>query len=194
MSELAGILKAVLGSDAGAFGVVVAALWGVVAVTRKIERILADHDALGKSVEKIETGLAQIGQDLMYIKAELRVRNTSSAGALLQAQSPVSLTDKGKAAADAIDASGILAESWESRIRPAIASAAPSGAAYDVQQFCLERMPVEPEKFFSPGAIDRMKRFAFEHGVSLFEVASVVGILARDKYLAAVGAEAAPRA
>lgn len=186
MKETFDFFRSVLGTDAGAFGFVFGLLVLGFYATRKTERILADHDTLAKTAEKIERSLDALKQDVLVIKADLEARRGRSDKRFLQAHSPVSLTSEGRDAAKALGADAMLEAAWN-RIEPAIRAAVPSGSAYDVQQFCLERIPTEPGKFFDAAAVDAMKRYAFENGVTLYQVASVLGVMARDKFLPAAG-------
>lgn len=194
------VLKTVLisppGSFAFVFGFVVLAGWFAFWLHGKFVTMLAEHahvkadcEKLDGRLEALRADMHEIRGDLAYIKNMVNMQvNTpvQGQGSMLMAHSPLSLTDIGKSAAAEMDAGAAIAGKWES-IRARIDAAVPGRNPYDIQTYCLEKIPVAPQDYFDAGDIDRFKRYAFEHGRTLFECMKVVGILVRDKYLAAIG-------
>lgn len=60
---------------------------------------------------------------------------------------------------------------------------------YDMQQFCIENVSVDPERFLSEESLNRVKGYAFAKGQPLQLYLRVIGLLIRDRMLAAKGIE-----
>jgi len=55
--------------------------------------------------------------------------------------------------------------------------------AYDIQQFCIEGVSVEPEKFIDSAGLTTIKNYAFKQGNPLQLYTRMIGVIIRDKYL-----------
>ena len=190
------VITSPMGSFASVFGLVVLVGWFLFWLHGKFVTMLAEHkqiqsncDSLDKKVESIRDEIHSIKGDIQYIKNMVNVQvNTPVQGqkAMIQAQSPLSLTDVGKAAADAMGAERIVAINWE-KIQPRIAADIPSDNPYDIQTYCLEKIPVSPNSFFDPASLETLKLYAFKNGRTLFECMKVIGIIIRNKYFETKG-------
>lgn len=54
---------------------------------------------------------------------------------------------------------------------------------YDIQQYCLEEVSVQPERFFLKEDLDTIKEYAYCHGRPVELYTRMIGILIRDAYL-----------
>ena len=194
------VMKDVVSSiiaQGGVAGVVVGLLWLAAWVYGKVKDVMHDHadlkrenGALTKTFsarcDKLEHDLYHIKEDVSYVKGMLNlIIDRSGKDDLLQAHSPLSLTEKGRKTAEEMGAERIIATNWESRILPKMNAELPGKNPYDIQQYCLERVPVAPESFFSAEDLDAIKLYAFRKGLPLFSCLKVVGVMIRDAYLRA---------
>lgn len=194
------LLKTVLISPAGSFAFVCGAMiligWFVFWLYGKFMTMLAEHShikdncaGLDKKIENLRDDMHQIKGDIQYIKNMVNVQvNTPAQGqkAMIQSNSPLSLTEVGKVAAAEMGAERIVAINWE-KIAPRITSDVPGRNPYDIQTYCLEKIPVAPDSFFDAASLDALKIYAFQHGRTLFECMKVIGIIIRNKYFESVG-------
>ena len=144
---------------------------------------------LDKKIENLRDDMHQIKGDIQYIKDMVNTQMNMQAqgqNAMIQRKSPLSLTDIGRTAATEMEAERIVAINWE-KIMPCIAANVPSNNPYDIQTYCLERIPVAPDAFLDPVSLNSLKIYAFQHGRTLFECMKVIGIIIRDKYFESVG-------
>lgn len=186
------VITSPMGSFASVFGFVVLVGWFVFWLHGKFVLMIAEHkhvtskcEDLDKRIETLRDEIHEIKGDIQYIKNMVNVQvNTPVQGqkAMIQANSPLSLTDVGKKAAQEMGAERIVALNWE-KIMPRIASDIPDGNPYDIQTYCLEKIPVSPATFLDAASLDALKHYAFNHGRTLFECMKVIGLLARNKYL-----------
>lgn len=194
------LLKTVITSPTGSFafvcGAVVLVGWFIFWVYGKFMTMLAEHShvkancaSLDNKIENLRNDMHQIKGDIQYIKNMVNVQvNTPAQGqkAMIQSNSPLSLTEVGKAAATEMGAERIVAINWE-KIAPRITADVPSKNPYDIQTYCLEKIPVAPDTFFDTASLDALKIYAFQHGRTLFECMKVIGIIIRNKYFETSG-------
>ena len=194
------LLKTVLispaGSFASVFGIIVLGGCFVFWLHGKFVAMIAEHkhvnskcDNLDKRIESLRDDMHQIKGDIQYIKNMVNVQvNTPVQGhkAMIQANSPLALTDVGKIAAGEMGAERIVANNWE-KILPRIAADIPGDNPYDIQTYCLERIPVAPDSFFDAASLESLKIYAFKNGRTLFECMKVIGIIIRNKYFETKG-------
>lgn len=201
MAQIFELVKLVASNDLGA-GVIVASailltLWGYGKFVSLLERskhtescVAASEsrlssvcDRLDKRIEDLRTDMHEVRGGLQYVKSMMNsLVNASQSGgvALVQAHSPLALTEPGRKAAADMSATTAVATNWE-RIKAILDAEAAGTNPYDIQTFCLERIPVEPERFFDKGVLDAFKVYAFNHGRTLFDCLKVVGVIVRDK-------------
>lgn len=194
------LLKTVLISPVGSFAFVCGTMiligWFVFWLYGKFMTMLAEHShtkdncaGLDKKIENLRDDIHQIKGDIQYIKNMVNVQvNTPVQGhkAMIQANSPLALTDVGKTAAGEMGAERIVANNWE-KILPRIAADIPGDNPYDIQTYCLERIPVAPDSFFDAASLESLKIYAFKNGRTLFECMKVIGIIIRNKYFETKG-------
>lgn len=205
------VLKQVLLSPVGSFGFVfgfvVLVGWFVFWLHGKFVTMLANHkaladkcdttkngcdsacDRLDKRIESLRDDVHGIKGDLQYIKSMINVQvNTPVRGqdSMVQAHSPLSLTDVGKQAVIDMKAEEALAVNWE-KIKAIMDVEITNKNPYDIQTYCLEKITIAPERFFDTARIEAFKIYAFQHGRTLFECMKVIGILVRDKYFEVLG-------
>lgn len=176
----------------GALGVVVGALRFVFWLHGKALRISFDHGHLKESQATLSGSIDSIKEHVISIKGDLKMLDAKIASLAtermpFQSHSPISLTDWGKEMARGMEAEKAIAESWESLILPALKKDLAEKNPYDIQQYCMEKPAVYPERFFSPQAVDDIKMYAFKSGRSLFECLQVAGLIIRDKFLEHIG-------
>lgn len=173
------------------------ALWLTYYITKKITLINAEHSQIkeeakaveeridkrfgqmDKRIDKVETCMDEIRKDISFLKGTIEVTLRSS-GALTQAHSPISLTEKGKRVAEEIKADKIIATNWE-RMRATL-DAEDLKTAYDIQQFCIETPEFEPLRFFDETTVNHIKDFAFNQGMPIQMYYRMLGVIIRDRY------------
>lgn len=194
------VLRTMLVSPAGSFAFVFAGViivgWFMFWLHGKFVTMIAEHkhvktscENLDKRIESLRNDVHELRGDIQYIKNMVNVQVNTPAqgqGAMLQAHSPLSLTSIGESAAKSMGAEVAISRNWEA-MRERIAAAVPNNNPYDIQTYCLEKIPVAPETFFDPATLDAFKLYAFRNGRTLFECLKVVGLLVRNKYFESIG-------
>jgi len=184
------LIREILQSNAGSFGFVFAflvlAFWGIHYVTKKVTEINSEHGGFKKSVDKIEVSIDAIRQDISYLKGSLDVYKSGKADQLIKSKSPVSLTDKGKEVSNELKAEEIIGRTWDT-IYKILEENISDKNAYDIQQYCFEKISVDPEKYFDKDGINALKIYAFKEGSPLQLYTRLLAILIRDKYLETKG-------
>ncbi len=196
MSQFIELIKVVAGSSGGSAVITAAFIWFVLWVYGKFVRMTTQHDAFEKScaavnarVEKIESDMHEVKGEIQYIKSTLNTLVNmvqTSTQAVMKAHSPLSLTEFGEKMASEMNADGILERNFAG-IKAKIDAEVTSKTPYDVQTYCLERIPVFPENYLDKQALDAVKSYAFNNGRTLFECLKVIGLKARDAYFKATG-------
>ena len=178
------LIRDILTSDAGSFAFVVSlmllAFWLVYFITRKVTLMNANHSTLAKSVSGIESTVDEMRRDLAYLKGSLDILRTPEQ--LLKAHSPISLTDEGKRVAMELGAETMISRNWQNILTIMDADLA-GKTPYDIQQYCLEEVSVQPERFFPKEDLDAIKKYAYSHGRPVELYTRMIGILIRDAYL-----------
>lgn len=178
------VVRLIVGSPAGSFGLVVSFVIFSIWVYTKILGVIHEHSTFEKRCSKLETDIESIRVDVIYIKGMMnQLINRNGKDEMMQAHSPLALTEKGIETANGMNAEAMIASNWESKILPAMNRDLENKNPYDIQQYCLERVPVFPETFFSQEDLNRIKLYAFQKGHPLFSCLKVLGLLIRDKYL-----------
>lgn len=188
MNELFELIKGLLSSNGGAFGAVALIGWFIFWAHGKVLGIIHNHGSIKDSCCKNEKDMQDIKENIVYIKGTLAtIVSMVGKEALFKSQSPVSLTDSGRKAADELVAESIIARNWEAKIFPCLKKELSGKNPYDVQQYCMEKIPVSPAIFFDDGSLNDVKLYAFKSGLTLFACMQMMGVLIRDKYLSSVG-------
>lgn len=181
-----GLLKDALSSPAGSFAFVFALMilggWLIHWVTKKVTEINAEHSGFSKTVDKMETTINDIRKDLSYVKGSIDVIKAGNTGALLRSKSPISLTDEGNAVSKEIGAEAIIARNWDG-IFSILEKFVGNTNAYDIQQYCMENVSVDPERFFDAEGLTVLKNYAYNQGNPLQLYTRMMGVLIRDKYM-----------
>ena len=136
-----------------------------------IKAILDKIDVIEESIKKIP--------DTVYNKIKVRL-----ASKFMEANSPISLNDRGKKLSKTIDASDIASKYQEKLVRKA-----KNKSPYQIQQSCfdfatseiledLEKEDNEKYKFLTD--------VAYDEGVEVEELMQIVGLVLRDQVLQAV--------
>lgn len=203
--EIFDFISATFGiSAAVTLAIIALALWLTHYITKKITAIRYEHDAIKekhdehdrkvkgmdsdlsfckaslKSAEKIVEDLGEIRRDLSYLKGTIDIIKSGS-NPLMASHSPISLTEEGKKVVAELEGNRIIDSNWE-KINYTLTLAGEK-TPYDIQQFCIESVSVEPEKYFCAKDLDRIKSFAFSKGQPLQLYLRVLGLLIRDRYL-----------
>lgn len=186
--ELFDLFKTILTSNGGAFAIVVAFLLFIFWVYGKFLKILHDHQAFEKRCADLESKVNAINENIVYIKGMMNIfMNRNGRDEMMQANSPLALTEKGKNTASGFRAEEIIARNWDEKILPQMDRDLIDRNPYDVQQYCLERIPVVPALFISGEDLTIIKTYAFANGLPLFSCLKILGLLVRDAYLKSHG-------
>lgn len=187
------MIKTILGSPAGSFafvgGLLVLAFW----LYGRFVKLSAENCELFRKCGDLGDGMNNLRKDISVLIGEMQfVKNTlnsitneiqrnAKADATMQAHSPLALTDFGRKIAHDMGAEKAIASNWE-HIRSILDAEMQSKNPYDIQTYCLEKIPVAPERFFDKESLDGFKTYAFNNGRTLFECMKVVGLIVRDDY------------
>ena len=161
------VLRTMLVSPAGSFAFVLAGVilvgWFLFWLHGKFVTMIAEHqhvktscENLDKRIESLRNDMHEMRGDIQYIKNMVNVQVNTPAqgqGAMLQAHSPLALTPIGMVAAKDMNAEVAISRNWDA-IRERIAAAVPSNNPYDIQTYCLEKIPVAPETFFDSQTLE----------------------------------------
>lgn len=196
MTEILNIVKMIAGSNGGAAVITAAFLLFVFWVYGKFVRMSTRHDAFDKSctslndrVSAVEKSVNELRGDMQYVKSTLNTLVNmiqSSPQAVMQAHSPLALTPFGEQLAEGFNADDIVTRNF-STIRAKIDADVVAKTPYDVQTYCLEKIPVFPESYLTAEDLATVKSFAFNNGRTLFECLKIIGLKARDAYFKATG-------
>ena len=196
MGEVFQLVKTVAGSDGGAAAITASAIVFVFWVYGKFVRMASRHDdivsrcsELNGRASALEKDVGEIRGDMQYVKSTLNtlVNMVQNGGRVsMQSNSPLSLTDFGREMAAGMKADGILSRAFPA-IRARIDADVPSKTPYDVQTYCLEKIPCFPEQYLDSASLDAVKSYAFANGRTLFECMKVIGLKARDEYFRSAG-------
>jgi hypothetical protein len=178
-------LSSPAGSFAFVFSIMVLGGWLIYFVTRKVTEINTENSTLAKSVLKMETNIDESRRDLSYLKGTIDLIGRQ-APPLAQSHSPISLNVLGLEVAKELDVVKVIARCWD-KIYAHLNSALINKNAYDIQQYILEQISVEPEQFLDQDGITQLKEYAFNKGMPLQYYTPVYGITIRDKFLLAKG-------
>ena len=179
------IIKTALESPAGSFsfvfGIMAACGWVIHYTTKFATKISIKHDLFNLRMDKTESHMDEIRKDVAYLKGQFDTV-VGIKDATVKKKSPISLTDIGKDIASSNNIAAMIDSNW-SKINAALHGEKTKNP-YDLQQFCIEKTFVEPEKFFSDKDIDRLKIIAYNAGMPLLSITRIAGVLIRDRYFA----------
>lgn len=200
MKEVFDFIKLIASSNGGAFAITGSFIWFVFWVHGKFVKMTTKHEGfelcckeLNSRVTSVEKNINEIKGEIQYIKSTLNALMNMQQNATLpvmQSHSPLSLTDLGKQLAAGFNADAIVNRNFTT-IKAKIDSEVVAKTPYDVQTYCLEKIPVFPENYLDAEALNALKDFAFNNGRTLFECLKIVGLKARDAYFASTGIEPA---
>lgn len=184
-TETLPLLERILGSEFGSFGFITAlmlAILGIVYfVTKHVTHIRSNHSALNDRVGRIDSNINTIRDDLAFLKGSIEIIKSVDLKELFQRKSPVTLTEAGQQVAKELGAEEIISRTWD-KIYSILENEISDKNAYDIQQYCMEKVSVDPQRFLDKQGIDRVKKHAFDNGVPLQLYLRVIGLLIRDKY------------
>lgn len=175
------IISDILKSPSGSFAFVLGFLFLCGWVIYKITKAATEWDSKKSGIDKLETKVEKITEDLQYIKATLNAMKNTSHGAFTESHSPVSLTPLGKITASQMKIAERISANGE-KIFSVIDSSVREKNAYDIQQFCIETATVALDRFFSEQDMRDLKSFAFNAGRDLAAYGSMIGVMIRDEY------------
>ena len=187
-----GLIRDILTSDGGSLAVVLGVLilifYAIHYITKHVTSIKSDHSSLSQDVSKIDNSIDEIRKDMAYLKGSLDILKDSEAltHPLYKSHSPISLTELGKKVAEELDAENIIANNWDI-IQPILNKDLSGKTPYDIQQYCMEEISVNPDRFFKSEDLNRIKKYAFEHGRPVELYIRMIGILSRNVYLESKG-------
>lgn len=181
LNLLKDILLSPLGSFASVFSLFALAFWLVYWITKKVTLFDSQREGTNAVVTKIDGHIDEIRRDLSYLKGTIDIIKTGGSP-LAKSHSPVSLTDEGIRLATELNADDMICRNWD-RIFDILEKNIQDKNAYDIQQYCLETVAVEPDMFFEKADLEKLKQFAYAKGNSLQYYSPIFGIKIRDKYL-----------
>jgi hypothetical protein len=177
------ILTSPWGSFASVSGFLWLAFYLTVKVTRAVTKLDLGRESFEKTADKIEAHIDGIRADVAMLKGAVELLSQPVKGrSMVKAQSPISLTEYGNEVAGQLQVPERINRNW-TKIFQHLEQALQSKNAYDIQQYCMEKIAVQPELFFDKDDINAMKDVAFREGDSFFAYCQVIGILVRDRYL-----------
>jgi hypothetical protein len=183
------LVKDILLSPAGSFGSVAAlfglAFWLVHWITKKVTTINSSHDRLTGAVEKIESRIEKMQDDIVHLKVNVDIIK-ESAHPLSQARSPIALTEEGIEFYNKLNAEEMIAKNWD-KIAENIEANVSNKNAYDIQKYISDTVLVSLETFIKESDVEKVKLFAYKEGRPLAYYAPVFWIPIRDRYLAQKG-------
>lgn len=198
------IIHDILTTPAGSFAFVFSILWLIGKLihfsSSKIATINAEHGHLKKTNDKIESKIDDIFKEIAKTVTQKDINELqkdiaflkgifgNSKNEFMQGHSPLSLTEKGNIVSKEMNAEKRISVNWE-LICNTIDKEIQDKNPYDIQQYCLETMVVEPEKFFGEKDLQELKLYAYQQGKNFADIAVVLAIIIRDRYFAEHGIE-----
>jgi hypothetical protein len=180
------LLQNALSSPAGSFSFVFAIMvlggWLIYWVTKRVTTIQSDHGTISKSILKIEAHIDESRRDLSYLKGSMDILRQPGIPALVQSHSPISLNQLGASIAEELQVEKVIDRNWNI-IFKVLESGVCDKNAYDIQQFILDQIATDPEKFIDKDGLVELKKYAFNKGLPLQYYTPVYGVIIRDKYL-----------
>jgi len=175
------LFTSALKSPAGSFAFVLAilaicfiAIWKISHFTTKFS-----------SVEKLESHIGLIKEDMHFVKAQLKFI-TDSSNPLAKAQSPVSLTEKGIEISNEIEADKMILNHWDYIKGELDKSLSKNCNAYDIQVEAF-KLGEKFQTIINSKELDIIKEKAFKAGFHLTVFNILFGVIIRDKYLSTKG-------
>jgi len=156
--------------------ILVMAFWAIY----KLGGIIKTFSFFEKKNENFDKSIDEMKTNIFSIKAttDLLYQNHLST---IKSQSPISLTEKGKAISTELKMEEMVINHWEV-IKSEIDKKNPSNP-YDIQGIsmnlpkdCFEHIFNEEEKM-------KIKTYAYKTGANLLEILPIIGVIIRDKYL-----------
>ena len=182
--DIVNLLTHILGSPVGSFAFVLGLMllggWLIFWTTKKVTEITSNHNVIKETNSKIDSWIDDLRKDMSYVKGTLEIMQNQN-GDLAQAHSPISLTEKGKNLAETNHIQEMISANWQ-QIMSAIDKNVSNKNAYDIQQFCIQTMAVEPNVFLSDSDVLILKQQAYNAGKVLQEFSIIPAILIRDRY------------
>jgi Na+-transporting methylmalonyl-CoA/oxaloacetate decarboxylase gamma subunit len=175
------LLQDALKSPAGSFAFVFAMLAICFFAVWKISHFTTKFG----TVEKLETSIGHIKEDMHYVKASIKII-TDSTNPLAQRHSPVSLTKKGLEVSDELKIDDLIINHWEdifSKLNKVLSNEC---NPYDIQ---VESFKIGEtyQEFLNLDELKKVKTHAFKSGFTLEVYNLLFGIIIRDKYLKVKG-------
>lgn len=138
-------------------------------------------DKLKQNVESLPCDrhaelIGETRKDVDVLKALL------DAQTFVQSHSPLSPTEEGLEAIRYANLDQLLVRAWPAVKRDLDCQNLSN--PYDIQERAMWQVMRSPEQFLTDVEIDRLKTVAYEHGKNLHSYLQLLGLLARDRYLA----------
>jgi phosphopantetheinyl transferase (holo-ACP synthase) len=131
----------------------------------------------------IDGKISAIGEDVKMLVEKI-VGN-----ALLQAKSPITLSDKGKLVAEEIEAEKIFAAHSNELIKKVEEEMPANALAYDIQEAAFKVAQSELPKLITKKEMAIIKDSAFNRGDNILMMWPIFGVILRDKILKDKGIE-----
>ena len=181
------LIKEIASSAGGSFAIVATALAAAFIAAWKVSAALAtikaERGGILASIGKIETQMDSMKVDIFELKGNVNILlGASKIGVIMQSHSPVSLTEKGEQVAGEFNARARVHTNWPAILRH-LEQNLHTKNAYDIQQYCMEKVAVLPHLFLTAEDIDAIKTVAYQKGDTFFLYCKILGIIIRDRYL-----------
>ena len=129
-------------------------------------------------IDKINDSIDEIRKKLSYLSGEFKSLSEKN-DRLFNSKSPIQINEKGEKIAEELSAKNIVLNHWE-EIKIMIESKNLDNS-YDIQEFCLD-LVIKNTDVFAKDEIKTMKETAFNHGLGIYSIYRLVGLVIRDKY------------
>ena len=135
------------------------------------ENAARDRKLIRRFMDEIREDIDEIREDIKEIFMRLPDPYLGSA-------SPVTLTKRGKEAAEKIQA-----HDWASRIASSLAERVEGKREFEVYEFCQDYVNEMYRKNEDPAMVDRVKEWAYEYGSAPSDLIAVLVVVLRDEVL-----------
>lgn len=154
------------------------------------KRFEQEHDEREKQAAEFRENIKGLWRETAEVKMKLGTISGQlgvliKKNALTESNSPISLTELGKKAAEDLQAREMIDKNWLNIF--AMLASANVTSAYDVQEFCINQMQMTPEKFIGEDGIKRVKAYAYKNGYAVELYYRVFSVIMRDRYLKEAG-------
>lgn len=135
------------------------------------EEVRADIEEIRSDIEEIRSDMKEIRSDTKRIFERLPNPH-------LKTSSPVTLTERGEAAAESIKV-----REWASGLAGGLASRVEGKREFEIHEFCQDYMDEMSSTGKDAEMLDRVRECAYEFGSGYSDVLEILGVVLRDEIL-----------